>query len=362
MLLWLAQCLCNTSEPHLALEELDAAPEVVAGSRRRSESQTDQTEPDSNQAQVDNRNGNGNQADKQNGDRLEANANLDEAGIGCVLLRLLLRFLAGVPSLGDVASNEVELAEWRERTDAPHKALWVFHDLVLAEPELLRAAVDCVELAKPKALREAADCVELAKPDTDLCTISNESSHTLDMANEKSSDSTNSIHSNDSVVYVVGDSHIVAQAFASLSLTSGKSILVPKLVRSLEAWHTSARCAATAQRHCAERTLTLLPRGSRVLFVAGEIDCRAGSGIDRATKHGHYSNEAEAVQRTANDYVDFLAQQAQKNELQIMIGNYSLLLSLIFFFRNFFSHKSCFCFILFVFQIREQSLFDRFDF
>ena len=171
-------------------------------------------------------------------------------------------------------ANDKIIQNWRRRTDAPHKALWVFHDLVLAE------SFDPID--EQDAVRER--------------------------------------------VYVAGDSHVIAQAHGILK--DGQIRLVPRLIRSLEAWHLSERCAETPQRICARRTLESLPRGSCVLFVAGEIDCRQGSGIDRATKHQHYQTETEAIEKTANDYVDFLAQISEKRDLTILIGIFS------FFYRK----------------------------
>jgi hypothetical protein len=109
-------------------------------------------------------------------------------------------------------------------------------------------------------------------------------------------------------VFVFGDSHIVSQAHRELRFPDGRrGCLEPLLVCSLEAWHLSHRCHATAQRTSAERHAALVDERAITVFVCGEIDTRQNTGIDRATKSGHYADERAAIDATATDYVDWLA-------------------------------------------------------
>jgi hypothetical protein len=109
-------------------------------------------------------------------------------------------------------------------------------------------------------------------------------------------------------VFVFGDSHIVSQAHREVRFPHGRvGCLEPMLVCSLEAWHLSHRCHPTAQRASAERHAALVDESAITLFVCGEIDTRQNTGIDRATKSGHYADEQAAIDATASDYVDWLA-------------------------------------------------------
>jgi hypothetical protein len=182
--------------------------------------------------------------------------------VGSSLVKLVAAFLSGDLSDARTALRVVEswpVSVARETAD-PLKPHWVFF-------ELIRAALRSL----PEALsRDASDAPRL---------------------------------------FVLGDSHVISQAHRELRCGADdvRRRLEPMLICSLEAWHLSHRCRATAQRTSAERQVARIGESDVVVVVCGEIDTRMGAGIDRATKSGHYADEATAIRATASDYVDWLA-------------------------------------------------------
>jgi hypothetical protein len=88
-------------------------------------------------------------------------------------------------------------------------------------------------------------------------------------------------------LYVCGDSHSLSSAWQIVSIHGTPTPLIPKLVTGLKCWHLRPESVFFPKNNFFN-VVDSIPRGARVLFLFGEIDCR--EGIIRAVEKGRYSD------------------------------------------------------------------------
>lgn len=122
-------------------------------------------------------------------------------------------------------------------------------------------------------------------------------------------------------IYLMGDSHIIAQAHALVELNGELRQLRPLLTASLQAFDLSSRRQPCVQSASFFARAASVPDNSIVLMVAGEIDCRQGNGIHVALKNGKYESELDAINATASDYVATLQKEflQKKRGVRVLI-------------------------------------------
>jgi hypothetical protein len=91
-------------------------------------------------------------------------------------------------------------------------------------------------------------------------------------------------------IYVLGESHSLPLAWQEIFIHDSRSLLVPKLVVGLKAWHFSPNPGNCKELSTLRNILDNIPSGSTILTVAGEIDCRPGIGIDKVSITKHVNN------------------------------------------------------------------------
>ena len=120
--------------------------------------------------------------------------------------------------------------------------------------------------------------------------------------------------SNVSVMYVIGDSHVLSSAYAVVSLSKRRVALVPKLVTGVKQWHLRKE-SHFYPKEIFRRTLASVPPGSEVILLLGEIDCR--EGLLSAVQKGVYENVLEAMQATLGVFRQVVRELVEKKRLKV---------------------------------------------
>ena len=100
------------------------------------------------------------------------------------------------------------------------------------------------------------------------------------------------------VVYMCGDSHALSPAWKALGGGGGggaRRVLVPALVTGLKHWHLRPATNFYPKANF-YNVVARLPRGARVVFMFGEIDCR--EGILVAVEKLRYDDVDEGIRAT----------------------------------------------------------------
>jgi len=120
-------------------------------------------------------------------------------------------------------------------------------------------------------------------------------------------------------LYIVGDSHCLSVAWQRIQLANGTMyILVPKLITGLMAYHLRTTRIKQVTIFTLHTILQNLSRTEKkILFCAGEIDCRLGIGP--AVQKGKYKSIQEALRTTVNLYVGGLSAFVQQYKMQFFI-------------------------------------------
>ena len=101
-------------------------------------------------------------------------------------------------------------------------------------------------------------------------------------------------------VYMVGDSHCLSPAWDEIALNKINYFIKPLLVTGCKIWHLRERSLFHAKTNF-YRAIELIPLGSTVIFIFGEIDCR--EGILSAIRKGEYSSAKKAIDLLIDIYV-----------------------------------------------------------
>ncbi|CAI5535938.1 unnamed protein product [Closterium sp. Naga37s-1] len=104
-------------------------------------------------------------------------------------------------------------------------------------------------------------------------------------------------------LFLAGDSHCMAAAWRVVQLRGRPRLLCPVLITGLKAWHLRPE-STFFPKASFHRAMQRVPKGSEVVVLFGEIDCREGIliSVDR-TK---YKDVEEGVQVTVDIYIAVL--------------------------------------------------------
>jgi hypothetical protein len=81
--------------------------------------------------------------------------------------------------------------------------------------------------------------------------------------------------SSNKVIYCCGDSHSLSSAWQIINIKGEETVLIPKLVTGLKCYHLRPESMFFPKNNF-YNVVASIPRGARVLFMFGEIDCREG--------------------------------------------------------------------------------------
>lgn len=113
-------------------------------------------------------------------------------------------------------------------------------------------------------------------------------------------------------IYVCGDSHSMSPAWR----TVGGRKLVPKLVTGLKHWHLrkESNFYPKASFH---RVVKGIPKGSDVIFIFGEIDCR--EGLVLAVEKDRYKDLEEGMKTCISIWVEEAGKVCKDGGLRALI-------------------------------------------
>ena len=117
-------------------------------------------------------------------------------------------------------------------------------------------------------------------------------------------------------IYALGDSHTLAMGWNHVEAAGARYLLRPYLVTGIKAYHLRPNT-----RFYPKETFWIMarsiPRGSYVVSVVGEIDCR--EAILGAIDKGGYRSIEEGVAETLRHYIPALLRLAQELDLRVMV-------------------------------------------
>lgn len=155
-------------------------------------------------------------------------------------------------------------------------------------------------------------------PSSDLCheVFSPFSSANITLQAQLQQTKTNSV--NVAPIYMVGDSHILSSAFATVIPTANSPrLLIPKLITGLKQWHLRED-STFYTKEIFKRTMASIPSnaGAEVVFVIGEIDCR--EGILVAVERGVYASVLEGIRATLRVFREVVKDLIRKKGLKVV--------------------------------------------
>lgn len=115
----------------------------------------------------------------------------------------------------------------------------------------------------------------------------------------------------DKIIYVFGDSHTLSYSNLRLGDAVGRS----ELIMGIKMWHLGG-LESGFFRTCIKERLSNLPRGSDVLFVMGEIDCRPDEGIWSVYKKGN-RNISNIIEATVSGYIGWLSEHTKDLSVRV---------------------------------------------
>lgn len=120
-------------------------------------------------------------------------------------------------------------------------------------------------------------------------------------------------------VHCVGDSHVLSLAWQQFEARGEKYTFTPHLVTGLQAWHLKPDNPFRQTRANTELVLKALKGKGvrRVLFSAGEIDCR--DSLAKAVAKGYHASIRAAVNATADVLVNALKKYSEEYAMTIYL-------------------------------------------
>ncbi|GLE05898.1 hypothetical protein PINS_up015079 [Pythium insidiosum] len=122
--------------------------------------------------------------------------------------------------------------------------------------------------------------------------------------------------SQQSSIYVCGDSHTLATAWRNIEVDGESTQLRPALVTGLKHWHLRKE-SEFYPKHNFWTVIGSLPPRSRVIFLIGEIDCR--EGILQAYERCKYESIQEGMEHTIDIFMSVLAEVIDKFGFEVFI-------------------------------------------
>eukprot|EP00897_Mesotaenium_endlicherianum_P005888 jgi/Mesen1/5327/ME000266S04514 len=115
---------------------------------------------------------------------------------------------------------------------------------------------------------------------------------------------------------LAGDSHCLAPAWRRVHLRGQERLVTPLLVTGLKAWHL--RDASVFYPKVAFwNVMNRVPRGSQLIMLFGEIDCR--EGIINSVRKGRYSDLKEGAEATVAVYMKVLLRLIEDRDFEIFV-------------------------------------------
>lgn len=120
-------------------------------------------------------------------------------------------------------------------------------------------------------------------------------------------------------LYVVGESHSLSAHGVVVSYDGREMNCTAEWIEGCKQWHLGNN-KPNKFKYKFERTLEVLPRGSIILLLIGEIDCRPDEGIIRAWKKSKGKSLENVVKDTVVPYVLYVAKVAAKFGHRVIVG------------------------------------------
>lgn len=121
-------------------------------------------------------------------------------------------------------------------------------------------------------------------------------------------------------MYVCGDSHCLSPAWEVIQQDynnqKNQVLIMPVLVTGLKIWHLRNESSFYTKTNF-YNAVKLIPKGSRVIFLFGEIDCR--EGILLAVQKLKYDTVEEAMKNLVKIYVKVLLELKDKYGFEIYV-------------------------------------------
>eukprot|EP00903_Cladosiphon_okamuranus_P013727 g12780.t1 len=118
------------------------------------------------------------------------------------------------------------------------------------------------------------------------------------------------------VVYVCGDSHTLTPAWHEVTIGGRPRVLRPALVTGLKHWHLRPESNFYPKKNF-ESMMRKVPKGSAVMFVLGEIDCR--EGILVAVEKLRYETPEEGAEHTIGIFIEVAEDLARERGLRVFV-------------------------------------------
>ena len=118
----------------------------------------------------------------------------------------------------------------------------------------------------------------------------------------------------------LGDSHSLAPSWHRVVVCGEQRLLMPALVTGLKAWHIRPSSTFYPKRNY-EAVRSAIPRGSQVVMLFCEIDCR--EGILVAVERCRYKDLAEGIRVVVGIYMDQLRILRDEYQLQVRCACFS---------------------------------------
>jgi tetratricopeptide (TPR) repeat protein len=117
-------------------------------------------------------------------------------------------------------------------------------------------------------------------------------------------------------IYFVGDSHTLPPSWSVMDIKGQGRLVVPKLVTGVKQWHLrkDSHFYPKSQFFAQVRTI---PRGSDVIFMVGEIDCREGLLI--ALERDLYPGIEAEIVATVKIFIDVLKDLMKRHKFKVFV-------------------------------------------
>jgi len=113
-------------------------------------------------------------------------------------------------------------------------------------------------------------------------------------------------------IYVVGDSHTLSVGWRTI----GNRLCIPMIVTGLKHWHLREESNFYPKKSF-HRTVKSIPKGSDVIFIFGEIDCR--EGLILATEKDRYETHEEGMKTCIDIWMKEGGKVVEENNFNALI-------------------------------------------
>ena len=113
-------------------------------------------------------------------------------------------------------------------------------------------------------------------------------------------------------IYVVGDSHTLSVGWRTI----GNRVCIPMIVTGLKHWHLREESNFYPKKSF-HRTVKSIPKGSDVIFIFGEIDCR--EGLILATEKDRYETHEEGMKTCIDIWMKEGGKVIEENNFNALI-------------------------------------------